>query len=331
MTFSAVLRVALALTALSASAAKTDVRLRVNHGVRARPKTLTFYILSYSDPEYKSNFVFFAKHGLSPTSDYVVITQEPQEALARPLDAHLQRVFSCMPSSTIFMRHENACYDTGAFGWALKRQEVRRVLHSYDYVVVLNSSVRGPFLPSYVPGRRDWQRLLTRRLGGSNDVRMVGATISCEETYSETRKMSRSTPHVQTWLFAVDRVGLEVLLKDGKALACHADRQDAIWNGELGSSLAILDAGYNIDCLLEPYQSIDWRHPDNKLCNNQQNPMKERRYMGLTLSPYATIFTKYKQFQIIEERSEAAHDALVMSNWMDESSVQTQVAACLAS
>ena len=45
------------------------------------------------------------------------------------------------------------------------------------------------------------------------------------------------------------------------------DRWNTIYFSELGSSAAVLDAGYNIDCLLVRYQGVDWRDKANWDCN----------------------------------------------------------------
>lgn len=47
------------------------------------------------------------------------------------------------------------------------------------------------------------------------------------------------------------------------------DRWNTIYYSELGSSAAILDAGYNIACLMVRYQGVDWRDKDNWGCNEK--------------------------------------------------------------
>jgi hypothetical protein len=42
------------------------------------------------------------------------------------------------------------------------------------------------------------------------------------------------------------RVGLEILIEDELVFRCHGHRGDAIWFAELGSSRAIMEAGYSI-------------------------------------------------------------------------------------
>lgn len=63
------------------------------------------------------------------------------------------------------------------------------------------------------------------------------------------------------------QVGLDLLIADRQVFACHKDRWDTIYYSELGSSKAILDAGYNIDSLMLRYQGIDWRDPSHWDCN----------------------------------------------------------------
>ena len=48
---------------------------------------------------------------------------------------------------------------------------------------------------------------------------------------------------------------------------CYETLHDTVWNSELGSSLAIFNAGYTIDSLLLKYQGADWLDKDNWNCN----------------------------------------------------------------
>ena len=48
---------------------------------------------------------------------------------------------------------------------------------------------------------------------------------------------------------------VQVMMQDGHVFSCHRDRWDAIWYGELGSSAAILDAGYNIGSFMIRYRA----------------------------------------------------------------------------
>ncbi len=58
-----------------------------------------------------------------------------------------------------------------------------------------------------------------------------------------------------------------MLRADGNVFACHADRELAVQHGEVGSSAAVLKAGYSLDCLMLRYAGVDWRDPAFGGCN----------------------------------------------------------------
>lgn len=56
-----------------------------------------------------------------------------------------------LPSNARYTYHENKCYDWGTFGWAMETAKVDA--SKYKYIIFMNSSVRGPYLPPYWPVR----------------------------------------------------------------------------------------------------------------------------------------------------------------------------------
>lgn len=52
-----------------------------------------------------------------------------------------------------------------------------------------------------------------------------------------------------------------------RVFECHASIYDTIFYSELGSSLAILEAGYNLDSLMMRYEGVDWRNKSSWNCN----------------------------------------------------------------
>ena len=95
-----------------------------------------------------------------------------------------------------------------------------------------------------------WHRLRTQRL--SSDVKLVGPVISCEGSPYQGNVTDhwRTNPHVQSYVLAMDQEALQILKKDGTVLNCYNDRWDAVYFGELGSSLAVIKAGKNIDSFI---------------------------------------------------------------------------------
>ena len=66
------------------------------------------------------------------------------------------------------------------------------------------------------------------------------------------------------------QVGLQTMLDDGNVFKCHKDMWDAIYYSELGSSLAILKSGFNLDSLMARYQGVDWSDEHNWGCNSRR-------------------------------------------------------------
>ena len=68
-----------------------------------------------------------------------------QEDNAQPL--HLPS----LPAHARYLFHNNSCFDWGTYGWALDTDAVDT--SPYEFIMFVNSSVRGPFLPPSWPVR----------------------------------------------------------------------------------------------------------------------------------------------------------------------------------
>jgi hypothetical protein len=97
----------------------------------------------------------------------------------------------------------NDCLDFGGWRHALDRVAWRN--GTYSHFVFMNSSVRGPFLPSYLPRTFHWTTLFTQFITDPSlapgPVKLVGLTISCFQT-----------PHVQSMLWVTDLVRLPLAM-----------------------------------------------------------------------------------------------------------------------
>jgi len=73
------------------------------------------------------------------------------------------------------------------------------------------------------------------------------------------------------------------------------DKGNTIIYKEIGASMAILNAGYNITCILTPYQ-VDYQIPANCFINSYNgilgHPWGRGKYFGRSLTPEETIFFK---------------------------------------
>lgn len=191
------------------------------------------------------------------------------------------------------MEHENRCFDWGTVGWALKEKHFDP--DKYAYFIIMNSSVRGPFLPVWAKDVLTWQDALLSQL--SESVRLVGPTISCEGSpfQGDVTGDWRANPHVQSYVVATDRAGFAIWEEDEKVFGCYDSMWDVIWHGELGSSLAMLNKGHNLASLMERYRGVDWQDKANWECNAKANPYGEDYLDGISLSPHEAMFVKVKE------------------------------------
>ncbi|GAB4813085.1 hypothetical protein N2152v2_000131 [Parachlorella kessleri] len=248
-------------------------------GPTARARTLVVYVFSGSDPEYADNLRFFVREAAKENDncDYVFVLQQG-EGLSDP------DPLPKLPPNARYLTHENKCFDIGTVGWVLESHVDRR---KYSYFVWLNSSVRGPFLPAYLAGKMHWTEPFLGKL--SSSVKLVGPTINCGGAYGRP-----PVPHVQSYVAATDRLGLQILLDTGSVFRCWENMMDTVLNSEIGATQALVEAGYTFDCLMLRYQGLDWRDPSVAVCNGGANPLQPGFNDGITVDPLEIMFIKVK-------------------------------------
>ena len=99
-------------------------------------------------------------------------------------------------------------------------------------------------------GHVHWADVLFSKI--TEEVKLVGPTINCEGSPQGGNPANtwRKNPHVQSYVVATDRIGMQILLDDQNVFKCYNNMWDTIYHSELGSSAAIIEAGYNIDSLM---------------------------------------------------------------------------------
>ncbi len=188
------------------------------------------YVYHQSDDD-DINFRFFLKHALHNKADFVFVINGYSSLVDEIPEG---------PNIKVFIR-ENACFDIGAHGETLSNQLQRK----YSRVILMNSSVRGPFLPKRANNR--WSDLFFDKL--NDEVKIVGTTASCD-----------IIPHLQSMILAFDRLSIQLVLP--LMQTCFTDKQDAI-NTEVQLTSAVLDAGYKAATLISnPWDSEHCSNPD---------------------------------------------------------------------
>ena len=253
------------------------------------PTTLIIYAYSHSD-NYDSlaNLNYFLK---------VVIVNNPDYYFIIVSNGQLPDIIQQEDNIHVIQR-DNTGYDFGA--WAAAIDTIK--IDDYNYFVFINSSVRGPFLPSYVDSYQ-WPTILTQRLEANDDsqipVKLVGTTINVLGWPMGRGHGIPVGPHVQSMCWATDKIGLLLLIKKG-ILASADNKLVAITNHEVAMSQVMLEHGYNIDCLLVSHQNRQWsslNDTDWILMTAHNSPVGgdvtyRGQYYGQTLHPYEVMFIK---------------------------------------
>lgn len=195
-------------------------------------------LILYTFHEYNDNVKYFIKKGLIDDRRYKFI-------MIANADVKLE-----LPSYVELIVRENNGYDFGAWSSVIHNHR------NYDKYIFMNSSVYGPIIPSYC--ERNWVDILT---SGINDyVKLYGCTLNNGDNWGTINPFTNA--HIQSCSFCTDNIGLDILIKTGifeDGSTNSMNKNDIVNNKEIKMSRNIVDAGYNIGCLMERYKNVDFR------------------------------------------------------------------------
>ena len=270
------------------------------------------YVFSPQDNSSLSNLQYFVRNGIKSRHGrtqafFFIILQGVENISSLPT----------LPREAKYIPHQNICYDWGTLGWFLFQSGLIDQ-NQFDYFVFINSSVRGPFLPSYV--KQSWLDIMLSLI--SPVVKLAGPTISCESTGQSIGRIAQN-PHVQSYAMITDHTGLSTMFSAG-VFTCRNDRWRTIFYGELLSSRSVLDAGYTIDSVMMRYRGIDWHDKLVWKCNGGISPLNSHSLDGTTASPLDVMFVKVKD-ALIENEVSSAVLAVKYDQWSLPQSPSTTV------
>ncbi|KAK9818280.1 hypothetical protein WJX72_010022 [[Myrmecia] bisecta] len=189
----------------------------------------------------------------------------------------------------LLQRVQNEGMDFAAHNVTIEWLRLAGTYSKYRYFVFLNSSVRGPFYASYMPQDWQWTRAYTDRLTGN--VKVVSSSLTCLPPLDD----GGFGPKVESWAFALDPEGLDLLANAGVFYlrTCKLCADGVVVMGEYGLSNVLLNHGYNIATLMSKYSiSTDWRNEKHWHCNNNVHPSRHGTYDGISMHPFETVFIK---------------------------------------
>jgi hypothetical protein len=213
---------------------------------------------------YNDNVSFFLCYGTreEPNITYVLVINGRFEVPGVPSYVHV-------------IKRDNSGYDFDAVSqvlWSLSPDG----LPDYDRYIIVNSTVRGPFLPSWA--KRHWSYYFSRSI--NDRIKLVGISIGSQLGLS----------YVQSMLLCTDRTGLKLAIDGG----IYTQDTEVLTNDEsnyreLELSKLIIDAGYGIDCMQTMRGGIDYR----RLIQPYNSSRRDyNSCLGKNIDPLETIFAK---------------------------------------
>lgn len=257
-----------------------------------QPQEVFFYCYYEKDQQYKENFEYFLEHVVKPhhtTMDFYIIINGKSTV-------HVPS----FQNMTIIHR-ENKGYDFGAYSYCL----THHVSRTYKYYMFMNSSVRGPFPPN-----TDWKNRFKKLF--KKDVGLVGVSINMvSRTTLEHLAQGKNihipftkniVSHVQSMFFILKKDTFLFLQKKGffsdeEKLNKTTDLMEIIIQKEVGMSQMVLEAGWNINCILPKYQNHDYRVLKNNINTSCEDPYFHSCYFGNDIKPEEAIFHKISRLE----------------------------------
>ena len=188
------------------------------------PDTLILYSFSHSDGWREDNLLFWIARGLLPPPSryyFVIVLNGDADPSWR---AMLDRVEARMGGSLEWLARPDRGRDVCAWHSVLAGElRIRPGLAGFRRFVLLNSSVRGPFLPAFATG--PWPEVFLAPLDGG-DVNLSGVTINCNCRAVGADCLPHCDPvaayvvcdslrelHVQSYLLAFTRTALAAAVR----------------------------------------------------------------------------------------------------------------------
>lgn len=202
--------------------------LRITAGYNnehSHPHVCVSYAYFEKDEIQQANFDFFITLGMGVGSQQppiqnvgftIVIMGKicspcaQLDPLLTPAVSIIDEISSALVGDNIIILHRSANegMDFGAHNTTLKWHKAKNSLSKYSYFIFLNSSTRGPFVPSYMPFGWQWPMAYIQKLTG--DVHAVSSSLVCLPECDS----GGPGPKIESWAFAIDTVGLATLIEE---------------------------------------------------------------------------------------------------------------------
>ncbi|KAI9746570.1 MAG: hypothetical protein M1818_000283 [Claussenomyces sp. TS43310] len=281
-----------------------------------KPSHRPLILYAYSETaSAHDNLDFFITHGLHGAADFLFIMNgETNDWQLLPNETNIR-----------YVQRPNDCYDLGAYAEILQGPSPSDpkvpLYKSYKQFILLNASIRGPFLPYWAESC--WSEIYLSKVTQDTKVedhapllanlpflpllfraRLARLTISHLQLVGMTGNCWPQF-HVQSMIWATDAVGVELLLFPPQPTptqeiptpepvvginSCFHTWDQAV-NAEIHASKIITDAGYKLDLMMTAFHGID-KYAEGCDTSVPGDVLYNGHYHGTNVHPYETIFLK---------------------------------------
>ena len=236
-------------------------------------KTLVLYVFS----KYNERVKYFFENGIfkDDNVDFIIICNN-------------KKIKFEVPSYCKKLSRKNIGFDFGGWSDALLQN---KLYLNYDHFIFINSSVIGPFVPSYFTGK--WTDIYINGL--KDNVKLFGSTIN---TIDNPLVQS----HVQSYIFCMNKETLEYLIKCEIFSVTNYAKTfygDAIWQKEVLMSRKIIENNWNIGSLFQYYNNVDFTFKTKSPSEYKLNFLNDIMwpyYYNKLWNKYELVFIKGNRF-----------------------------------
>ncbi|TKW55201.1 hypothetical protein CTA1_1249 [Colletotrichum tanaceti] len=249
-------------------------------GAPAKQADRALILFTYAESEAsRANLLFFLRHGLHGAADFVFVFNGDTDAAA------------LVPSreNVKIVKRDATCFDLGAAGQVLREGDLWK---RYRKFILMNASLRGPFLPSWTDSC--WSDLFLSKV--TDKVKLVGITANCSPRF-----------YLPSMILATDKVGMSLLLDPQAALAastpdkyggaddpvglsgCYDSWEKAV-HAEMGMTSIILNGGYGVDVMMSGFHRGVGHKAYCDMSQGVGDVLNPGGYFGSNVHPYETVF-----------------------------------------
>ena len=251
------------------------------YGSKMKNLAVIYHYFEVNDT-YRDNLTFFLNNGIQEDADYYFFISG--ECTAPLIEQYNVR----------FIFIENRNHDFGGVS------EFSRLYGNlgYEFYIFLNSSMRGPFVPTYFIS--PWHIAFTSRL--SEQTVIIGSSINLlPETsghsihFGENFNYKPPYIHVQTTAYALSRKAFNHLHKSQVLTTKHKlDKTEIVSSYEIRISQEIMSQGWSIGALLPLYEQFNHCNFELEFNGTLKNgdPLYKNAFFHRSVHPYETIFIK---------------------------------------